>query len=457
MPSRCSAPGCRSNYDDDERIPVFKMPHKPDELRHAWIRALHRDDIHELKTVYVCSQHFREEEIERTYKVPTGDGTYREMPRKYLKLKEGAVPSILPGCPTYYSTQTTNKRSRLSIESKREELFSQALHLSLKSNIDESERFILRSFQDLQAKLPLISISNVWSYWYPNPNSLIFMRPRLDNNKILVNIYLTVEIDLSIRAYRNGEVFQLSLISVSDTCQLESLLDEIAVLSDSSEMSLGCTSNDSHIASAGIYIQQVINNISDNKSDEEFHNCPGISKLQFIHCQLQNSLIPKNRRRYNILTQVLSLKTHLISPSCYKYLQSMSCLSLPHFNTLEKLYSSFGLDSNFFTFLRQSTQSFSPQQKHVIIQMDEIHVKSDISTKEERYLVPILMPMILRKLFLLLWYPVCARNGRVLSVYFHVLLSPLISCLTRLNLVLVMLGIVAYLSKSFLLTIILLM
>ena len=59
----------------------------------------------------------------------------------------------------------------------------------------------------------------------------------------------------------------------------------------------------------------------------------------------------------------------------------MSCLSLPHFNTLEKLYSSFGLDNDFFTFLEQSTQSFSPQQKHVIIQMDEIHVKSDVSYK----------------------------------------------------------------------------
>ena len=55
MPSRCSAPGCRSNYDDDERIPVFKMLHKPDELRHAWIRALHRDDIHELKTVLIST------------------------------------------------------------------------------------------------------------------------------------------------------------------------------------------------------------------------------------------------------------------------------------------------------------------------------------------------------------------------------------------------------------------
>ena len=40
IPSNCSAPGCRSNYDKDERISVFKLPQTPDQLRHAWLRAL---------------------------------------------------------------------------------------------------------------------------------------------------------------------------------------------------------------------------------------------------------------------------------------------------------------------------------------------------------------------------------------------------------------------------------
>ena len=79
------------------------------------------------------------------------------------------------------------------------------------------------------------------------------------------------------------------------------------------------------------------------------------------------------------MTQILSLKTHLISHASYQYLQSISCISLPHSNTLQKLYSSFGLENEFFTFLKQYTQSFSLEQRHVIIQMDEIHVKSDIS------------------------------------------------------------------------------
>ena len=97
MPNNCSAPGCRRNYDKDERISVFKLPQTPDQLRHAWFRALHRDDIDKLKVVYICKKHFRDEHVGYTHRVPNGDGSYREIPRSKLKLKEDTVPSILPG------------------------------------------------------------------------------------------------------------------------------------------------------------------------------------------------------------------------------------------------------------------------------------------------------------------------------------------------------------------------
>ena len=49
MPNTCSAPGCKSNYNPEDRIPVFRMPQQPDELRQSWIRALHREDLDNLK------------------------------------------------------------------------------------------------------------------------------------------------------------------------------------------------------------------------------------------------------------------------------------------------------------------------------------------------------------------------------------------------------------------------
>ena len=120
----------------------------------------------------------------------------------------------------------------------------------------------------------------------------------------------------------------------------------------------------------------------ETKSDDELIPYPEVSRLQFIICQLRNSLVPINRRRYNVLTQILFLKTHLISPVSYIPVSSEYVLFIfPQPNTLQKLYSSFGLENRFFTYLKQATQSFSLEQRHVIFQMDEIHVKSDISYK----------------------------------------------------------------------------
>ena len=108
------------------------------------------------------------------HRVPNGGGSYREMPRSRPKLKEGAVPAILPGCPLYYSSHSNNKRSRLSRECKDDELLNQ---LSLKSEVEENERFMIQSFQEFQDKLPFLSIHKTWSLWYPDEYTLIIRRP----------------------------------------------------------------------------------------------------------------------------------------------------------------------------------------------------------------------------------------------------------------------------------------
>ena len=70
-----------------------------------------------------------------------------------------------------------------------------------------------------------------------------------------------------------------------------------------------------------------------------------------------------------------------IYPVCYKYLQSLDCLSLPHLSTLKRLYSNFVLDAEFTNYLKQSTTQFNRLERNVVIQMDEIHVKSTFTYK----------------------------------------------------------------------------
>ena len=57
MPNSCSVPGCRSNYDGGVSTPCFQLP-KNEELRREWIRALHREGIEKLASVFVDEKHF---------------------------------------------------------------------------------------------------------------------------------------------------------------------------------------------------------------------------------------------------------------------------------------------------------------------------------------------------------------------------------------------------------------
>ena len=66
--SNCLAPGCRGNYTPEDRVPIFKLRDGPPELRHAWIRALHRNDNSDLKIV--CAKHIQKEDIEYFHMVP---------------------------------------------------------------------------------------------------------------------------------------------------------------------------------------------------------------------------------------------------------------------------------------------------------------------------------------------------------------------------------------------------
>ena len=72
----------------------------------------------------VCIKHFKEEHIDAAHRVPKGDGTFTEVPSARPRLKEGAVPCFLQVYPSYYSTTSKTKRTRLSYDSKEEKLLN---------------------------------------------------------------------------------------------------------------------------------------------------------------------------------------------------------------------------------------------------------------------------------------------------------------------------------------------
>ena len=69
------------------------------------------------------------------------------------------------------------------------------------SESEKKEKFMINCFQDIQAKLTLLSIPKTWSLWYPDENSLIYMLPLLTEHTIIVNTHLLVSFDLSVREH----------------------------------------------------------------------------------------------------------------------------------------------------------------------------------------------------------------------------------------------------------------
>ena len=72
-----------------------------------------------------------------------------EVIEKYYdaKLKDGAVPTILPA---YYSSHSATKRTRLSIDDKNDELLHQTVSLSLEAEVQLNEKFRIQNVHDLQ-------------------------------------------------------------------------------------------------------------------------------------------------------------------------------------------------------------------------------------------------------------------------------------------------------------------
>ena len=157
--------------------------------------------------------------------------------------------------------------------------------------------------------------------------------PKMENYDNRADVSLEVNSFLFVNGYIYGKFISLFLISITDIRQIETMFTEITLKLRSSLQK----KNPHHISKAKEHIEEAICYLFD---DETGSHCSDLPKFQFILGQLENVGIYKKRRRYNVITQILAIKAHLVSPASYKFLQSSECISFPHVHTLERLYSS---------------------------------------------------------------------------------------------------------------------
>ena len=95
-------------------------------------------------------------------------------------------------------------------------------------------------------------------------------------------------------------------------------------------------------------------------------------------------ILEKYYRHFSILTQVFCLKLQGISPATYRLIHSSNCLILPHERNLLSIRNSIGLQSEYTKIIKEIATTFKHLERHVILQMDEVHILSDAAYKGGR-------------------------------------------------------------------------
>ena len=151
--------------------------------------------------------------METIHRVTKGDGTFSTSCQ--TKITEGAVPCLLTGCPSYYSTISKTKRTRLSYESKEEELLNRTIQMSLTSETEETVKYKVNTLQDVKDKLTHISLPNNRLVWYRD-NISTFILHSLNKQNISVDLHIEINCFLYANVFTNGRNISITSIESDD-------------------------------------------------------------------------------------------------------------------------------------------------------------------------------------------------------------------------------------------------
>ena len=339
MPNRCSVANCSSNYDGTNYTPVFEMlSHWSKEVKEEWRRFLHRDDAWELAKVFICLKQFSDNDVLLHFDIPMGDGKVKKVPRK-PGLRKNTEPVNLLNCPSYLqgSSEHPDRLDKDEIDIRH---FHQALELSRAEHKKENYSFSVSDINEIQRKYSTLNLSEKWMYIRSSQTTLHIFKKLQSGPLLTMSHQICIDDTLYVKCFVNEDEIPTQITPISDIRQISQLTQELET-HQQDDIEIG-------INNAIYSVRFTIEKLTTCEKGKDSRSI--FNRLQFILCQLENLTISKNR--YIVLTLVLSLKAQLISSGCYRYLQSLECISLPHPSTLRSLYSNIGIDTSFIDYNR---------------------------------------------------------------------------------------------------------
>ncbi|KAG8180952.1 hypothetical protein JTE90_024701 [Oedothorax gibbosus] len=162
MVNTCVVPGCRGNYDKNEKVTLFRFPKDKFQLQ-KWVSTIPRENFTPSKHSRVCLRHFKEEEIRR-HTEAFENGQKLSVALQQPRLKDGAVPVIFPGSPKYLSKE---KVHRPCPDAKKEIMENNQLALAIQESLKEKElyeeKYTFKNWDELILCLNNLSIPSYWN------------------------------------------------------------------------------------------------------------------------------------------------------------------------------------------------------------------------------------------------------------------------------------------------------
>ena len=293
------------------------------------------------------------------------------------KLRNGAIPSRLPNCPSYLSSATNDRESP---DSRRIRLEESALQTALRQSVtDEETHRKAREFNtldELKEKLQFVD-ATYWSVVWQG-QSLILGRiiqaphPKVMQS-VIINTNCTIHVYINdVEVHRLGD-YKIPAV-VHDINDLDLLLNHLRNIDVQQHKSKSCT--------VETLIQLVISLLAEIQDDSFKH----LNTLKFVCEQLH--LMTMNKLQYSPDFLVFSSLFYNCSPQGYRLLREKKFLILPSYTTIRRIFMSSAfspeselLEGNFLMYIKNKFKTLESDDKTVSLMVDEIHIKPSFDYK----------------------------------------------------------------------------
>ena len=319
----------------------------------------------------VCELHFNPEDIERETSC-FDEKTGRKLTAKLCipRLRQGAVPSKLPNCPSYLSSATSWRESPDERRSRKEEAAIQSAFVeSIADDLQQKQKIKFETLDELVAKLDFLD--TFWTVIKQQESVLICHIASMPHPKITLSV--AIDQNCAVKVFAS-EVEMKKVGSYSIPTCINDVDSLGKLLSNLKECNIEKSPSDP--GRVIILLQLVISVLSLIQE----HSFKHINTVKVICEQLR--LMTLNKLEYSAEFMVFSSLLYNCSPQGYRLLRNTGHLILPSYSTVRRLTLSQNLnpaleqhDSNFLMYIKNKFKFLTQNDKTVTLMIDEIHIK----------------------------------------------------------------------------------